>query len=222
MNPNHIRILRRVTISLFALLVVVAGGAVTAWCYFASDPASETESLVTVLALEPGMTVAEIGAGDGEMTVLMAQRLGPDGRMYTTEMGASKQEEIREAVEDAALSNVTVLEAAERSTNLPEACCDAIFMRKVYHHITDPGPFAVSLFDSLRPGGRLAVIDFQPKGWTTVLPDVTGVPENRGGHGMPMDLLVEELTGAGFEIERSMEDWSRSDYCVVARRPIEL
>ncbi len=222
MNSSKRRILRRILISLCALLILAGASALLAWRHFASDPEAETANLVSVLALEPGMTVGELGAGDGDMTVLMAQRLGPAAQIYSTEMEAAKQEKIRKAVEEAGLENVSVLEAAEESTNLPEACCEAIFMRRVYHHITNPAPYAASLYASLQPGGRLAVIDFQPKGWTKVLPKVDGVPKNRGGHGMPLDLLVEELTAAGFEIEKRIEDWSKSAYCIVARKPLEL
>ena len=117
MDPNRRRILRRVGIALMALLVVAAAGALAAWSYFATDAEAEAENLVRVLALEPGMTVAEIGAGGGEMAVHMAGRLGSSGRMYATEMGDSNREKLREAVEGAGLSNVTVLAAAERSTS---------------------------------------------------------------------------------------------------------
>ena len=55
-----------------------------------------------------------------------------------------------------------MLEGAAAATNLPPACCDAIFMRDVYHHITEPEAFNKSLAASLKPGGRLAVIDFPP------------------------------------------------------------
>ncbi len=60
------------------------------------------------------------------------------------------------------LNNVTVIEGAAAATNLPDACCDAVFLRHVYHHITEIDAFNKSLLASLKPGGRLAIIDFVP------------------------------------------------------------
>ena len=99
------------------------------------------------------------------------------------------------AVAQDALSNVVVLEGAESSTNLPSECCDAIFLRDVYHHLTRPHDFDVSLLAALKPGGRLAIIDFPPEQGSS-LP--AGVPDDRGGHGIPTSIVVAEVTRAGF------------------------
>ena len=110
------------------------------------------------------MTVAEIGAGSGWLTVEVAQRVGPPGRVYATELTAARLDEIRQAAGEAGLRNVTVLEAGARATNLSAACCDAIFMRRVYHHLSDPSPILTSVHDALRSGGRLVIIEFRPDG----------------------------------------------------------
>ena len=70
------------------------------------------------------------------MSVGMAKWLGPTGRVYATDIRAEQLAEIRAAVVQDALSNVVVLEGTESSTNLPSECCDAIFLRDVYHHLT--------------------------------------------------------------------------------------
>ena len=116
--------------------------------------------LIDLLALKPGMTVAEIGAGRGEMTLHMARKLGADSRVYSTELNPEREDEIREAVEEAGLTDVTVLAAGKTETNLPPASCDAIFMSKVYHHFTEPRRINHSLYETLRPGGALTIIDF--------------------------------------------------------------
>jgi predicted methyltransferase len=89
-------------------------------------------------------------------------------------------------------------------------------MRLVYHHITKPGEIDASLFRSLKPGGMLAVIDRDPPPGSTAVKDV---PANRGGHGMPQKILIEELTGAGFQVVKSLNDWPSKLYCVVFRKP---
>jgi ubiquinone/menaquinone biosynthesis C-methylase UbiE len=128
-----------------------------------ADAEHDVPLLADVLELQPGMTVADVGAGMGAMSIVLAKRLGPSGRVLSTDIGANPLAALREAVTREQLTNMTVIEGAPASTNLPDACCDAIFMRDVYHHITDVGAFNRSLLAALKPGGRLAIIDFEPR-----------------------------------------------------------
>src|SRR5262245_15817671 len=84
--------------------------------------AREAPELAEVLALKPGMIVADVGAGGGAMSVAMAKWLGPEGRVYATDVGAEQLAEIKAAVAEVALPNVVVLEGAAASTNLPGEC----------------------------------------------------------------------------------------------------
>jgi predicted methyltransferase len=174
----------------------------------------EAERLATLLKWQPGSVVADVGAGDGQMTLAAAQRAGAAGRVYATELDAKKLAHLEElAAKD---KNITVLKALETETNLPPECCDSIFMRLVYHHLTKPAAIDVSLFRSLKPGGLLAVIDREPPSGSSA-PE--GVPKNRGGHGMPQKLLIDELTAAGFQIVTARDDWPNHSYCVVFQKP---
>lgn len=159
-----------------------------------ADDASEARRLFDLMELKPGMTVAEIGGGNGAMTVEMAKRVGPDGRVYSSELNADRRADIRAAATRTHLTNITVLESSAETANLPDGCCDAIFMRNVYHHFTRPGEMDRSLVAALKPGGRMGVIDFVPSPGSSV-PD--GVPANRGGHGVKPDIVIEELSNAG-------------------------
>ena len=204
------------------LLLAVAGVYGTRGIFWGVDLESEVARLAPLLELGPGRTAGEVGAGSGGMAVFMAERLGPAGRMYATEIDRGRLADIREAVEAAELENVTVLEAGERQTNLPAGCCDAVYMRRVYHHLTDPAAIGASLFEAVRAGGRLAVIDFPPlPGWAFWAPFPEGVPEDRGGHGVAVELVITELRAAGFTLDREIGDWGPSDYCLVFRKPRE-
>lgn len=172
-----------------------------------------------ILHLKAGMTAAEIGAGDGRMTLLIARHLGASGRIFATEIEGEKLDSIRAAADEAGVANVSVIKAGEKETNLPPQCCDAIFLRKVYHHFTDPAAVTASLYESLRPGGRIAIIDFPPRSWLTWIAPVDHAPGNRGGHGMPPGLLIEELTAAGFVLEDRIDEWPEWNYCAVFRKP---
>ena len=140
----------------------------------------EVPQLAEVLELKPGMTVADVGAGGGAITVVLGKWIG-SGRVFATDIGAPQLQLIRDYVMREGLGNVTVIEGRATSTNLPDACCDAIFLRDVYHHLSDPEPFNKSLLASLKPGGRLAVIDFVPDQGSK---PPAGVPANREGHGI--------------------------------------
>jgi hypothetical protein len=78
--------------------------------------------------------------------------------------------------------------------------------------LTKPAEFDANLVRSLKPGGRLAIIDFPPR---SGLDPVQGVPANRGGHGIPQKIVIEELTAAGLQVEKVVTDWPDNDYCVL-------
>lgn len=179
----------------------------------------ETDRLAALLKWHSGSVVAEIGAGNGQLTSAAAQRVGPSGKVYTTELDPDEIARLQELA--ANQKNVVVIKAAEAAANLPPACCDSIFMRLVYHHLTKPSEIDASLFKSLKEGGKLAVIDENPRKGSSI-PE--GVPKNRGGHGIPQKILISELTAAGFQVETIDNNWPVGDayhrmYCVVFRKP---
>jgi len=192
---------------LLALLLAAAGFFIY-WTQSGPGLDSEADRLAEILGLQPGMTVAEIGAGKGRMAVHLARSLGPSGRLYATEIQAYKLDAIRRAAAAAGLDNITTVEAGQDSTGLPDGCCDVIYMRRVYHHLTDPATIGRGLREALRPGGRLAVIDFFSPRWMFWL-----------RHGIAADVLVAQLSTAGFALERRIDRWSPVDYCIVFRRP---
>ncbi len=179
---------------------------------------ADAARLVTVLKLAPGQTVADIGAGDGELAVALAREVGPSGRVYATELREDRLRGIREAAKDAGLENVSVVEAHATRTNLPERCCDALILRRVYHHIDDPKQMNASLRESLKPGGFLAIIDFVPDSSESDDPSKRDTGDQ---HGVTAATVVRELRDAGFEVV-SNEDGPRSGrFMVVVRRPAE-
>jgi SAM-dependent methyltransferase len=171
----------------------------------------EADRLAVLLNWQSGSTVADIGAGEGQMTAIAAKRVG---RVYTTELDAKMLANLEQLA--AKEKNIISLQAAEAETNLPPECCDSIFMRFVYHHLTKPAEIDTSLFSSVKPGRMLAIIDEEPRPGTS-RPE--GVPESRGGHGMPRKILIEELTSVGFQVVKALDDWPNHSYCVEFRRP---
>ncbi len=181
-------------------------------CLGRGDASEEIARLAKLMDWKAGSVVADIGAGDGSYSFAAASHVGASGKVFATEIDEEKLKELRAEVQRRRLQNVAVVESKEADTNLPTACCDAIFLRRVYHHLTKPGEFDADIVRSLKPGGRLAVIDFPPR---PGLEDVKGVPSNRGGHGIPQNVLIEEITAAGMQVEKIVSDWPEESYCVV-------
>ncbi len=192
-------------------LVLLAAG-----CGTARASVEEGDLIAEVLALRAGMRVADVGAGNGRWSEELARRVGEAGHVWATEVDEEELAEIRGRFVEAELGNVTPVLGDAQDTGLPEGCCDAVLLRLVYHHFTDPGLMRASLRRALRPGGLIAVIDIVPQEHWRQLP---GVPE-RGGHGIAPADLIAEMTSDGFEVVAEYEDWDGEEdrYCIVFRR----
>ena len=177
-----------------------------------ADATEEIKRLAALMEWKPGTVVADIGAGDGRYAFAAAREVGATGKVFATEIDAEKLSELKSDVAKRHIANVIIVESKETDTNLPPECCDAIFLRRVYHHLTKPTEFNAALLRSLKPGGRLAIIEFPPR---SGLDPVQGVPANRGGHGIPQKVLIEELTSAGLQLVKTVQDWPDSDYCLL-------
>jgi len=178
--------------------------------------AREIELAIETLGLKPGDTVAEIGAGNARFSFRFAEVVGPEGRVYANELGASNVRRIQEGAERRNLANLTAVDGAVDDTKLPDACCDAMMMRHVYHMLTRPEPMARSCYRALKPGGRLLILEGDPQPGR---PNARGVPENRTGMGIDPQIVIDELAAAGFEFDRRVPDWTGSDYALVFQKP---
>jgi tRNA A58 N-methylase Trm61 len=192
------------------LLLLVASAAT------AQNNVTDTETLIKVLQLKPGHVVAEIGAGGGQLTVAIAKHVGPDGRVFTSELGDERIAKLRGAVDKSGVSNVQVVEGQAAQANLADGCCDAIFMRNVYHHFGDPATMNASVVRALKPGARIAVIDFPPRNNTATAP--AGKRGEDSAHGVSAEVVANELKAAGLMIVSS-EDRPNRWFIVVAQKP---
>ena len=198
---------------IWTCLVVLAGLGL-AWRVQA-DAASEMTRLAELMQWKTGTVVADIGAGDGQYSFAAERLVGASGKVFATEIDQKKIEELRAEVKKRGLKNVEVVVSADAKTNLAAECCDVIFLRRVYHHLTKPEEFDADMARALKPGGRVAVIDFPARAG---LDPVEGVPANRGGHGIPEKVVIEELKAAGLVMEKTDESWPEGSYCVVMKK----
>lgn len=175
-----------------------------------------TERIFEAIGVREGVTVCEIGAGDGELSIAAARAVGTDGHVYTSELGEERVKALRAKIADSGHAHITVVPGDPVKTNFPDAGCDAIFMRNVYHHFADPDVMNASMVASLKPGGRLAVVDFTPSSGNEA-----SRPEDRDNdrtHGVGPASVARELTAAGLEpvpAESGGDRW----FMVVAAKP---
>lgn len=149
------------------------------------DSVDEAKRVMDLARIEPGMTVADIGAGDGYYTVRLAERVGERGRVLAQDIDKAALQRLGQRVEREGLDNVSIKLGAPDDPQLPPASFDRVFLVHMYHEVTEPYAFLWRLRPSLRPGGKVIVVD---------------VDRPTNAHGIPPALLFCELSAVGFRL----------------------
>ena len=153
--------------------------------------------LFEAVGVRDGTTVCEIGAGDGALTLAAARVVGSQGRVFTSELGEDRVNALQGKIAGSGLTQITVVSGDPIKTNFPDSACDAVFMRDVYHHFSNPAAMNASIGAALKPGARLAIVDFAPPpGSEAACPADRG---KDGMHGITASTLARELADARFE-----------------------
>lgn len=128
------------------------------------DPARDTwqvpDQVIAALNLKRGQSVADIGAGTGYFTVRLAKSKASP-KVYATDIEPSMVKYLRERAAKEGLDNVVVVQASHDKPNLPEPV-DLVLVVNTYHHIGNREAYFLRLAKSIKPGGRVAIIDFKP------------------------------------------------------------
>jgi ubiquinone/menaquinone biosynthesis C-methylase UbiE len=204
---------------LIASLLLVLLPTAPATAQSSDQLAADAKRVIEALAIRSGSVVAEIGAGDGELTEKIAEAVGPTGRVFSNELTPDRGDVIRTRLATARIQNVTVVTGSAEETGLPDRCCDGIFMRDVYHHFTHPAAMNASILRALRPGGTLVILEFGPPPGTESA-DVARRGED-GQHGITPATLERELKAAGFEVLSTMRYGFRASITVARSRDID-
>jgi ubiquinone/menaquinone biosynthesis C-methylase UbiE len=209
-----VRLARLLCSATFAVVLIACGSQPL----FSTVHEDDAQRIVEKLGVSSGATVGEIGGGSGDLALAVATHLGAQGHLLVTELNKDQVSRMRSRFANSKGVQMEVLDAGTDTTELPDACCDGLYMRDVYHHFTKPASMVASLYGNLKPGGRLVVIDFRPRtggSWST--PE--GVPANRGGHGIPIAVLREELEAGGFRHLETIEKWRDNLFAVIVEKP---
>jgi SAM-dependent methyltransferase len=151
----------------------------------ARDRVNEAEDVMDSADVRPGMTVADIGAGDGYYTVRLAQRVGAGGRVLAQDIIPEVIERLADRVARERLDNVSLKLGAVDDPRLPAASFDRVFMVHMYHEIGEPYAFLWRLHPALRAGGQVIVVDGD---------------RPIADHGTPFRLLVCEFEAVGYKL----------------------
>jgi SAM-dependent methyltransferase len=163
-----------------------------AWLTRDSREAEENPTmLLNSLELEAGQTVCDFGCGNGFYTLQLAKRVGPRGAVYAVDIQPEMLDLLAERAQPRGLDNIEPVLATADDPGLPAATFDLVLMVDVYHELSDPPPVLAAVRESLKPRGRMAVVEFREED-----PSVPILPL----HKMSQAQALREIEANGFNL----------------------
>ena len=148
------------------------------------DQSGEATQTMAAIGVRPGLTIADIGAGDGYFTTRLSPALGAAGKVIATDVTPEYLSRLKARIASENLQNVTVTQGGFNDPKLPPASVDVALMVRMYHEIEQPYAFLWRLRDALKPGGTVAVSERD---------------RPTADHGTPPDLLRCEFAAVGYQ-----------------------
>ncbi|MBJ7388260.1 MAG: class I SAM-dependent methyltransferase [Sphingomonadaceae bacterium] len=163
----------------------------------ARDEAGEASYVMDWAGIQPGTTVADIGAGEGYYTIRLAERVGPKGRVLAQDINRGALDRLGERVTREQVDNVAIKEGAVDDPRLPQSSFDRIFMVHMYHEIEEPYAFLWRMRPALAKGGQVIVVDRD---------------RATDRHGIPPKLLFCEFDAVGYRLTGFTEQLKLGGY----------
>lgn len=171
------------------------------------------ERLVAEVAPRAGSTVADVGAGSGFLTLLLANAVGPSGKVFAVDINLSLLEEVERRAKAAKIGHIETRVAEQDETPLDPNTVDLVFICDTYHHFEKPRATMASIFDALRPGGELVLVDFERIEGKT---EPFMLEHVRAGK----EVFRQEVLDVGFELVREHEAvFLEENYMLRFRKP---
>lgn len=182
------------------------------WAEVFDDPERDAwqkpDEVVTHMNIEPGMTIADIGAGTGYFLGRLSKAVGPEGRVHGLDVEQSMADHMTKRAQESGWTNVEARAVAPDDPALGSQTMDRILIVDTWHHISDRAEYAKKLAASLKPGGQVVVVDFDPV-------SRRGPPRE---HKLASDVVIQELTAGGLQ-PRVIEETLPDQYIVIAELP---
>lgn len=199
------------TLTLIALLLCAACTALKRCSYegLDRDTWQQPDRVVRSLGIQSGDRIADLGSGGGYFTFRLAGAVGAEGRVYAVDVDRELNDYIRDRAAEEGRNNIEVILARDDDPLLPEESVDLIFLSNVYHHIENRPGYFRNVAKYLRPGGRIAIIEFNGE----------GAFERGFGHYTPAGVMKEEMQQAGYRLDQEFDFLSRQSFLVFSREP---
>ena len=172
------------------------------------DRWQKPDQVLQALAVRPGQTVCDIGAGPGYFTLRLARLVGAQGRIYAVDVEPRILEVLRERLEKRGIVNVTPVLGLGDNPLLPDATCDLILIVDTYHHFPDGPAYLRRLAQLLKPAGRIANIDFRKQ------PTPLGPPQ---GHRIAREDFLRQAATASLKLDQELT-FLENQYFLILRR----
>jgi predicted methyltransferase len=192
---------------LFAALLAAGCARLKQCAYegFSRDQWQQPDKVVAALNLKPGNTVADLGSGGGYFTVRLAQAVAPNGKVYAVDVDRDMIALVAERARREAPAIVETIVAKPNDPALP-GTVDLVFTSNTYHHIDDRVAYFTNLRKYLRPGGRVAIIDFDRRAWI----------EGLLRHYTPSEFIQREMEQAGYVLQKNNDFLDRQSFLIFA------
>jgi arsenite methyltransferase len=154
------------------------------------DEWQKPDEVIRALALKAGDRVADLGAGSGYFTFRLARAVGPSGKVYAVDIDPDMIAYLGERAQEEKAPNVEIVAAKPDDPGLAPASVDLVFTSDAYHHIDNRVAYFTNVAKTLRPGGRIAVVDFNGSGWAIRM----------SGHYTPEETVKKEMSDAGYRL----------------------
>ena len=172
------------------------------------DQEEDPDRAIDVLKLQKGATVADIGAGSGYMTEKLSKKVGPTGRVYATDIQQGMIDLLNRRIAKRKLANVTPILSAQDDPRLPVEAVDLAIMVDVYHELSQPQLMLRHIRASLKPGGRLVLVEYRKED-----PTIPIRPE----HEMSVAEAKLEVEAEGFKLTQTNEDLPRQHVLIFTK-----
>ena len=200
-------------LGLFGLaLLFLAGCAFLKQCAYEGvnrDQWQQPQKVIEALALRLGHRVADLGSGSGYFTYRLAEAVGPQGKVYAVDIDQEMNDLLARAIKEKNIGNVEVILARLDDPLLPPTGVDLVFTVNTYHHFENRVAYFQKLRKYLRPGGRIAVIDFDRRAWF----------EGMWKHYTPAEFIKREMEQAGYALQRELTFLDRQSFLIFAPNP---
>jgi ubiquinone/menaquinone biosynthesis C-methylase UbiE len=168
----------------------------------------QPDRALDILKLQPGATVADVGAGSGYMTVKMARRVGPTGKVYANDIQPQMLALLQERLAKEKITNVEPVLGAPDDPKLPASTLDLILMVDVYHEFQQPQIMLRRMHEALKPGGRLVLLEYRKED-----PSIPILYE----HKMSVAEAKQEVEAEGYKLTTVNETLPRQHILIFTR-----